>query len=317
MIKITLAFCLSLILSLPAFAAQVTAVKGDKVMINLEGAEVSPGDEFFLINPANNKKSAIVRIKQTKSGRAVADVVQGRAAIGTTLQAKASSAGGRGSKAPSKAAATAPEESLRRASTPEAEAAAFDKARDMSFLRNIKNSYGVLGQYAMDTMTPTIKENPAINPAEQPTLKGSGLGAGGFYEWVLTRQIGVRVSGMLEQFNVSGNTSKNVGCKGTTNCSANITYLSGYALGKYYFTQDRIRTWGGLGGGFLIAMSKSATALNENEIATNQVLNLAIGADYQLNRKNYIPISLEYLYFPPSSTVTASAILLKFGYAWQ
>ncbi|WP_413561097.1 hypothetical protein [Bdellovibrio sp. HCB209] len=286
-------------------------------MVALEGAEVSPGDEFFLINPANNKKSAIIRITQTKAGRAVADVVQGRGAVGSTLQAKASSAGKRTAKGAAKAPPSRPADDLQRATTPEAEAAAFDKARDMSFLRNLKNSYGVLGQYGMDSMKPTIKENPAINPAEKPTLTGTGLGAGGFYEWVLTRLITVRLSGMFEQFNVSGNTEKNVGCKSTTNCSANITYLSGYAQAKYYLNQDRIRTWGGVGGGFLIAMSKSATALNENDIATNQVLNLAIGADYQLDRKNYIPVSLEYLYFPPSDTVTASAILIKFGYAWQ
>jgi outer membrane protein W len=314
--KFTLALCLSFILSLPALAAKVTAVKGGKVMVNLEGADVNPGDEFFLINPASNKKSAIVRVKQVKNGKAIADIITGRAAVDSTLQAKASSAGKK------TVAKTAPSterqhETLSRAKSPEEEAAVFDNARDMSFSRTLKNSYGVLGQYAMDKMTPTIKESVAINPAEQPELTGSGLGAGGFYEWVLTRNITVRTLGVIEQFNVSGNTQKNVGCKGSTACSANITYLSGYALGKYYFTQGRIRSWAGIGGGFLIAMSKSATALDENQIATNQVMTLAAGGEYQLNRKTYIPFSIQYVYFPPSSTVTASAIVFQVGYGWQ
>ncbi|WP_413578338.1 hypothetical protein ACLVWU_07340 [Bdellovibrio sp. HCB290] len=309
-----LAFFISLLFALPAMAANVTAVKGSKVMVDLQGAEVQPGDEFFLINPATGKKSAIVRVKQVKNGRAVADVVQGRGSVGAGLQAKASSA--KSAKAAKTASPTAAhEEALAKASSPDEEAAAFDRARDMSFLRTLRNSYGLLGQYAMNSMTPTITD--PINPTEKPALKGSGLGAGGFYEWVLTRNITVRTSGMLEQFNVSGKTERNVGCNSTTNCSANITYLSGYALAKYYITTNQIRTWAGVGGGFLIAMSKSATALDENQIATNQVLNLAIGGDYQLNRKNYVPFSVEYIYFPPSDTVTASSILFKVGYAWQ
>ncbi|UYL08461.1 hypothetical protein B9G69_015565 [Bdellovibrio sp. SKB1291214] len=317
--KFTFALCLSFILSLPALAAQVIAVKGGKVMVNLEGAEVAPGDEFFLINPANNKKSAIIRVKQTKNGKAVADVITGRATVGSTLQAKAASVGGGGKKT-SKSSATSTarqNDTLSRAKTPEEEAAAFDNARDLSFSRTLKNSYGFLGQYSMDSMTPTIKESVAINPAEQPQLKGSGMGAGAFYEWALTRTITVRTTGIFEQFNVSGNTQKNVGCKGSTNCSANINYLSGYALGKYYFTQGRIRSWAGIGGGFLIAVSKSATALDENQIATNQVMILAAGGEYQLNRKTFIPFSVGYTYFPPSSTVTASALVFQVGYGWQ
>ncbi|WP_413587285.1 hypothetical protein [Bdellovibrio sp. HCB274] len=308
-----LAFFISLMFAFPALAANVTAVKGSKVMVDLQGADVQPGDEFFLINPATGKKSAIVRVKQVKSGRAVADVVQGRGSVGATLQAKASSSGKATKSKP--AASAAHTEALNKASSPDEEAAAFDKARDMSFLRTLRNSYGLLGQYAMNSMTPTITD--PINPTEKPALKGSGLGAGGFYEWALTRNITVRTLGMLEQFNVSGKTNRNVGCNSTTNCSANITYLSAYGLAKYYFTTNEIRTWAGVGGGFLIAMSKSATALDENQIATNQVLNLAVGGDYQLNRKNYIPFSVEYIYFPPSDTVTASSILFKVGYAWQ
>lgn len=311
--------CLSFIFSLSALAAEVTAVKNGKVMVNLQGAEVHAGDEFFLIDSATHKKIGIIRIKQTKNDRAVADVIKGRGATGNTLQAKASSAGTSAAKtnATAKSDTSRQQETLSRATTPDEEASAFDKARDMSFLRTLKNSYGFLGQYGMDSMKPTIKENPAINPAEQPELKGAGLGAGGFYEWVLTRNITLRGLGMLEQYNVTGQTSKNVGCKGTTNCSANITYLSGYALAKYYFTTNQIRTWAGLGGGFLIAMSKSATALDENQIATNQVLTVSAGGEYQLNRKNFIPFSVEYVYFPPSDTVTASAILFRVGYGWQ
>ncbi|MNL28045.1 hypothetical protein D3C87_1496740 [compost metagenome] len=69
--------------------------------------------------------------------------------------------------------------------------------------------------------------------------------------------------------------------------------------------------------GYLLALSKSSTALNESKISANQVLTLAFGGDYQMSRHNYIPFSIEYNYFWPSADVTANQIILKAGWAWN
>lgn len=309
--NIIIALSLILFIQSSATAATITAVKNGKTLINLDGDEVAEGDEFFLINPATNKKVGIIRVKQVKNGKALAEILKGRADVGYSLRAKASS--GAGAVA---AARSAESETAKEARSEEPTEGSDRTPRDTSYLRYLKPSFGVLGELLQNTMTVSIKDY--FNATESVALKGTSFGAGGFYEFIATPDISVRALVALEQYNASG-TSSILGCDGktSTNCSANIMYLSAYGLGKYYFTQSRLRFWGGAGGGFLVAVSKSATALNESNIATNQILTLAIGGDWQVSRKNYIPFSIEYNYFPPSDTVKATSIVLKAGWAWN
>ncbi|MBO9666422.1 MAG: outer membrane beta-barrel protein [Bdellovibrio sp.] len=297
----SLVLCLSFLLSLPAWSASVTAVKGTKALVDLEGADVHEGDEFFLIS--NNKKVAILKIKQVKEGRAVGEVLKGKAQAGYSLRAKGNSTGGTSASVARETESKATEKNEEYAPT-----------RDMSYSRTLRPSYGVLGEYLMDNMTVVVKD--ALT-TEKPALKGTGFGVGGFYEYIMNRDMSLRILGALEQFNVSGTTVQATGCNKSRNCDAKITYLSAYGLAKYYLTQNKYRAWGGIGGGFLIAVAKSSTALSASDISTNQVLTVAMGLDWQLSRKNYVPVSIEYNYFPPSDTVTANSIAIKVGYAWQ
>ncbi|MDG0817450.1 hypothetical protein [Bdellovibrio svalbardensis] len=306
-------FAISLILFIhgTSFAASVTQVKNQKVLINLEGDDVLEGDEFFLLNPAG-KKTAIIRVKQVKNGKALADILKGKADVGFTLQAKASSAAG--------AAAVARSAEAEATSEPAIKEEAPSKAnRDTGYLRNLKDSYGLLGEYIMNTMNVNVK-NTATTPAltDTPVLKGTSFGVGGFYDYIATPDIAIQVAAFLEQIQASG-TATIPGCSGgtSTDCNVNITYGSLYGMGKYYLTQNRYRIWAGVGGGFLLALSKSATALNESQIATNQIVTFSVGTDIQMGRKNYIPVSLQYNYFPPSDTVKASSIVIKAGWAWN
>ncbi|MNT24019.1 hypothetical protein D3C72_1594680 [compost metagenome] len=191
-------------------------------------------------------------------------------------------------------------------------------SRDTGYLRVLKNSWGALGAITMNTMDANISNTDIFgNTTKTPaSMKGNGFGAGGFYDYVFTPDMVGHASAMLEQFNSTGSAST-AACKGTTNCEVNITYLSLYGLGKYYFTKDKLRWWGGGGMGYLLALSKSSTALNESKISANQVLTLAFGGDYQMSRHNYIPFSIEYNYFWPSADVTANQIILKAGWAWN
>ena len=302
------ALTLSFLLIPHAFAASVTTVKGQKVLINLDGADSVAGDEFFLINPESQKKAAIIRIRQVKSGKAIGEIVKGYAKPGFSLQAKGPS------KMSMEAPPPEPEDSTAAAPTPQ-----YDTpARDTGYLRVIKNSWGVLGSLTMNTMNANISNTDVFGATTKTAanMKGMGFGAGGFYDYAFTPDMVGHASAMLEQFNSTG-TAATAACKGSTNCEVNITYLSLYGLGKYYFTKDKFRMWGGAGMGYLLALSKSSTALNESKISANQVLTLAFGGDYQMSRKNYIPISIEYNYFWPSADVTANQIILKAGWAWN
>lgn len=302
------ALTLSLFIGFQALAASVTSVKGQKALIDLQGAEAVAGDEFFLINPDSQKKAAIIRVRQVKGGRAIAEIVRGSAKPGYTLQAKG----------PSKMSAevTNPEaDDNTTATTPRYESSS---SRDTGYLRVIKNSWGVLGGFNMNTMNANISNTDifGVTTKTPASMKGNGFGAGGFYDYAFTSEMVGHVSAMLEQFSTTG-TAATAACKSSTTCDVNITYLSLYGVGKYYFTKDKFRMWGGGGMGYLLALSKSSTALNESKISANQVLTLAIGGDYQMSRKNYIPISLEYNYFWPSADVTANQIMLKAGWAWN
>lgn len=301
----TATLTLPLLWSFSAEAATVTAVKGQRVLIDLEGAESNPGDEFFLINPTTQKKAAIIRLRQVKGGKAIGEIVKGRSEAGYTLQAKGPS------KMSAEVPPPAPEDST-------ASSSDYTPVRDTGYLRVLKNSWGVLGTFVMNTMDATITSTDVFGNTSKTSasMKGNGFGVGGFYDYVFTSEMVGHASAMLEQFDASGSAAS-AACKGTTSCDVKITYLSLYGLGKYYFTKDKYRFWGGGGMGYLLAVSKSSSALNESKISANQVLTFAFGTDIQMSRQNYIPVSLEYNYYWPSADVTANQILIKAGWAWN
>lgn len=282
-----------------SLAATVSAIKGTKVLINLEGDTSEEGEEFYLINPTSGKRAAIIRIKQVKDQKVVADVIKGRADIGFTLQARALS--------PMSADVPAPSVSK---GQPE--------RRDTSVLRVLKDSYGLVGGYIMNTMNADVsyKDGFGVTRNTSASMSGSGFALGGFYDYVFSPDFVGRGLASIEQFNAAG-TASEAGCSGSTNCEAKINYLSLYALAKWYPLQGKYRTWLGGGIGYLLALSKSSTALNESQISTNQVFNAALGVDIQMNRKNYVPVSIEYNLFPASDTVKANMIVLKAGWAWN
>lgn len=298
-VKILLALSL-LFSSVLAQASTVSAVKGQKVLILLEGGAVEPGDEFFVLNPANKKRTGIIRIKQVKSGKALADLVKGRAMAGYTLQAKAPSA---------MSADVNP-------ATEEAEAPV--QRSDTSYLRVIKDSYGVIGSYLMNSMDADVsyKDGFGISHKASVSMSGSGFGAGGFYDYAFSSDFIGHAVATIEQFNVSGSAAE-AACGGSTSCDAKINYLSMYGLVKWYALKGKYRGWVGGGLGYMLALSKSSSALNESQISTNQVFTFALGSDIQMSRKNYIPVSLEYNMFPSSSTVKANSIILRAGWAWN
>lgn len=282
------------------FAATVSAVKGQKVLINLEGDTIEADEEFYLINPESQKRTAIIRIKQVKTGKALGEILRGKAAGGYTLQAKA----------PSAMSADVSAE------TPADDAPV--SGNKSGHLRVLKDSWGVLGGYLMNTMDAdiTYRDDFNISQSASASMTGSGFGVGSFYDYVLTSSLVGRGYAAIEQFNVTG-TASSEACSGSTNCDAKINYLSLYGLLKWYPTMDKYRIWVGGGMGYLLALSKSSTALNESQISTNQVFTFGGGVDVQMSRKNYVPVSIEYNMFPASDTVKASMISIKAGWAWN
>ncbi len=281
-----------------SWAAHVLQVKNGKALVDLEGDSFAEGEEFFTVDSETQKRNALVRIKQVKNGKAIAEVLKGTPTAGANLTPRS------GSAAPRPMSAEVSDEPP----------PASSKKNTKGFLKTLKNSWGVSGDMLMSTMNASFTRTTGTGSS---TMKGTNFGASAFYNTLFTPNLTGYFEAGLQQFNVSGTTALDGGCDGSTSCSVKINYLALYGMGRYYITTSQIRTWVGVGGGYLYAISKSSTVLNTSQITANQVFVFAGGGEYQLSKKNYIPFGLQYDLFPSSASVQANSISARVGYGWN
>lgn len=283
-------------------ATTIHAVKDSKALINLEGAIVEVGDEFFIIDAETKKRSGILRISQVKPNKALGLIIKGRASKGQTLQAKARSS----------ISADVTPEMIQKGTTPTAPASSGSNG---GYLRVLKSSYGILGGLSSNSMSANVSYNGPIGLVQSNVdMKGNGLAVGGFYDYIVSSDIIARGYVGLDQFSVKG-TSNEPACQKSNDCNAEILYLATYGHLKWYPMKTKMRPWVGAGLGYLLAVSKSSNALKN--VSSSQVMSLAGGLDIQRSRREYIPISLEYTMYPPSSTVKAGSISIRAGWGWN
>lgn len=261
-----------------AFAADITKVKGNKALINLDGIEAAEGDVFFAID-SNGKKKGIIKIDKIKGEKAIGSISKGKAQVGWTLTK-------RGSKAASQDETVSPSSSKK----------GFTASTHDSFIG------GMVG-YGMDSAEVTLDSGSVAS------LSGGGISAKGFFDYRLFPNIWFRGFAGIENFNGTGS---NV-CGGAT-CDVKIMYITFDFWGRYVFSEKEFRPW--LGGGFtlLFPMSKSSTAIEENSITTTSTYGVGGGADWFISKDGFIPMSVEYQLFPSSNSSKAHIIALRFGY---
>lgn len=295
----------ALLIASNAWAASVTQVKGKKALVDLTGQDgARAGDEFYAMS-AEGKKRAILRLSQVKKGKAVADIVKGRAEIGQDLQPKSLG------------------KSISR-DVRESDLPAGEEPIDSAYARRIRKRYsgaswGILGSMLQTNMTASFKSGTGFAQRDvSAEMKGSTFGVLGFYDYPLAPQFQLRGMGGLEQVSASG-TLSNPDCDNgkSATCTFNVTYLSLYGAGKFnFYDEGRMRMWVLGGWGFLLAASKSSNVISTGQITTNQIISLSLGADIPMGRANYIPVSIEYGMFPASDSVKANILTIRAGYAW-
>lgn len=272
-----------------ADAAQVSKVRGKSLLLQLDGDSVKPGEICFLVD-MNGKKRAIIKIFKVRGDRAIARVGRGRASVGMTLLKINHHA--------SQAASPPPGESPREA-----------EAYPVGYLTHKMYWGGQLG-YAMDTMNVDIN-SPTFTGTVG--MKGNALSYKGLFDYRVFKQIWFRGTAGLQSFKGTGNS--NCGTAGTTQCNADINYLSFDFLGRYLFLNGRFRPWAGGGFSLLFPMSKTATALEASSITSTSLIEVAAGFDYSINPRMYVPFSIEYGMLPKSNDVDASWIAIRLGLA--
>lgn len=282
---------IAFIFSSPAFAATVQSIKNEKMLINLSGQSVHVGERFFLLD-ASGKKKALIRIRQVKDDRAIAEVIKGQVQVGFKL-----------SSAPSSAA------------TPPVNAASEKPSPRKSYTRasaQVGNSWGVLGSLLQNNLQANFI--PAGSSTKTSVaMKGTSFGVLGFYDYTFSPEIQFRALGGLEMFKVSG-TGNATDCDGGSDCNVDISYLSTYGGLKYYFYNRNFKLWAGGYYGFLFAINKASTVLKTADITSNQLWVLSFGMDYPLAKGAFIPFSIDYGLFPSSATVKANILYLRSGW---
>jgi hypothetical protein len=266
-----------------AFAIKTLSVKSDKVLLDLEGESITEGTRLFAVG-SNGKKKALLEVTKVKGNKAIASIMKGKVDMADSYTV--------GAAGPS---STASETSSTRMGK-----------------NHQKGAWGVLGGYNMNSMT--VKAQDSSNVA----MTGSSFSLYGFYQMPLEGSIGVRGLAGYENITAAGTTANSANCTNSTACNVNISYLGLGALVNYTFYQNKkFDLWVGGGLSFLFAMSKSSNILDTSKVSMNQTVLGSLGFDYKLSKENFIPVNLDYSWYPSTNTSSASQIVLRAGYGWD
>jgi hypothetical protein len=261
---------LFLITPMTSFSQVVKQVKNTKILIEFSGATTANKDDEFFVMNENNKRSALVKITQVKGTKALGIIVKGTAAPGNKV-------------IPRKATATAGLKASE-SSAP---------AESPSFIRFDKMKLGINLKMMMNAIS--AKQIDALSNQETVAMKGSNMGLSLNMDMPLAGRLVARGEAGVEMLDVKG-TGTFTSCDGktSTNCNAQITYLTLGAAGRYDLIQSKFNLWVGGGGLIKIPLSKKSTSLDESKIEMANSIYVATGFDYMINNKSFIPLGFEY-----------------------
>lgn len=278
-----------------AFAEiKIKKIIDKKALIEFEESDsVTEGQEFFSVDTSGKKKS-LLKVTKIKNNQAVTNILKGKAEVGQSIVSKQS---------PNQNKDTAASEDT--ASTEDSHVTLIQK-----------NHWGIMGGYLMNSMNVSFSVGTGASKRDvSASMSGSGLSLLAFYDYKIMPSLFFRITGGLDQF-IASTSISTADCSSSTNCNVSINYLSGYGHLKYTFGNSKWTPWVGAGVGFLFPVSKSSSIFASSDLGMNYVYSATLGIDYKINRKNLMPIYFEYALFPTSSTVSASFMALRLGWAW-
>lgn len=289
-------FLISSLFLSQAFSAQVTQVKNNKVMIDLQQEEAEAGQEFYLLN-SDSKKVGLVQISIVKNGKAIGVILKGKSAGDETLELKPGSTGS--------------SEKISEDVNTEAEAA-NSNATSKTYRYNTKKFSVLLGSISNSM---TAKEADGSGRIEDVQLKGTSLGLSAALDMPVASWFTLRGTAGYEPFKSTG-TATILGCDNasSTDCTADMNYISFGAYARFeLYRVKALMLWGGVGGTMKFPLSKSSTALKNEDIKLTATYALTAGADYFITNKMYLPFSIEMQTYMPSDTVKASSLAIRAG----
>jgi hypothetical protein len=285
-----------------SWAGEVKQVKGTKALLVLSEAEAQVGAQFYVLS-SEGKKIGIIEIKQSKNGRAIAEILKGRAEVGGSLLSKAAGAAGAASKT---TAATQSE------NTPSS-----GDSEDTGSGRSSRRKYpiGILAGMTINSFAMNIGPKTSTS-RDSGALTGTGFNLKAFGDYDFTKKLTFRAAVGVETFAASGSIAHTYCDSGNSaSCSVNFMYLGFEGSGHYNYLTGKTKAWVGLGYSYLLQASSSNNIPNlDTGTGSNQMILVSTGADFGLSKGQFIPVVVEYGLFPGSADVKATSIFIRGGY---
>lgn len=294
-INLPIVIILAFSFSQTAFAVSIQQAKGNRILLSLDGGKLSVGQTITLKN-SDDKTVATAVVSQVKGGKAIATIKTGKADGSETVSLGESSDDGA-------------EENI----SPDS----FSKKTKSVYRLNSTKFSGLLtiGMNQMNTKQ-SDGQTPTPNTENVP-LKGNSFGLTGAMDYPFNNWLILRGTLGFEPLVAKG-TSTLLACNNlsSTDCNANINYLSAGGFARFNLTKSRFQAWVAAGGTAKFPISKTTTALRADDIKMTMTFGAGGGFDYFISNKTFIPASIEYQLFQSSETVSANIILLRTGFGW-
>jgi hypothetical protein len=281
------------LVALSAKAATLMKVKGDQVLIDLQGeaSQYSEGSRYLVM--VDGKKKAVVEVSKIKGQRAIGKVLKGTAFENGTLAPLP------GASSPSSNQASASSSQRRSTRTSRRHNRRGGAFKGMS--------YGAMAGYGLTSQDVTATKNGVT---ESISMTGNSLSLKGFVDLPVSGDFGVIGRVGFENFGVKG-TSASLGAVET-----NILYLDADLLARYHFLTGAFHPFPMLGMGLHYPLSKSSGVLDVQRISATTIFFVGGGFNYSLSDSMYIHAVAEYGIFPPSNDVSTSLIAIRGGVGW-
>jgi opacity protein-like surface antigen len=260
-------------------AIEVSKVKGNKVLIQLEDQQVNVGDEFFALN-ADGKKKGLITIKQIRDERAIGILNKGQAEPGWTLTKR-----------------------IAKKKTARQSSAAVDNESGP----HEKAYYGLQIGYSLVSMSVDETSSTTIS------MNGGSLSVRGIFDYGIFDRIWFRGGLGYQGFDASSSSLCTQSDGSQATCNIDVNYLDFDFLARYLFSMGYFRPWLGVGFGLLFPLSKSTTAILPSTVTNTSIIEAGAGLDWFVTNTVFIPVQVEYGFIQRSSQVTNNLITMRAG----
>lgn len=287
-VNIIFTLFISQLLTHAVHAAVVQQIKNDKVLIVLEGLQVTTGQTVVSQN-GDGKNTALIDITTIKDDKAVGKITKGTPQIGQQIV-------------------------VSKINKSSSSSVSSQSSNQKIKIRHDDQKMLMQVRYLMNSIV--AQEQDTLLVQENATMTGNNFGLNFGVDYPMTDSLSLRGLAGYEMYKVSGTIGIN-GCdtKNSTQCNVEVNYLTLQGIVRLSTQVSRFQFWAGLGLNLKQPLTKKTTALNSDNIQMAQAVTAALGTDWYLNSKWFIPVTAEYNYSLNTSTTvpTISEIVIAFG----